>query len=212
MPSSSFSANISDSSHRIELEYGWEFLADPSGRLQFRDLQTATGWRPAKVGLSWHVQFEDLRDYLGAAWYRTEFEAPEFAGTRHVLLKFGAVDYFSEVFINGASVGRHEVGYTPFSCEITSLVHRGTNELVVRVIDPPMDEQQNYSQFPDLMYNEIPHGKQNWYVQNGGIWPGVRLEFCPSSYIDRLDVTPLLAGDFSVDVRFAGLGFMAECW
>ena len=59
---------------------------------------------------------------------------------------------------------------------------------MIRVIDPPMDVAQNRALFPEMMYNEIPHGKQNWYVQNSGIWQGVRLELCPSIYIERLDV------------------------
>ena len=43
---------------------------------------TATDWRSARVGLSWNVQFEDFRDYMGAAWYRVRFELPQFSDTR----------------------------------------------------------------------------------------------------------------------------------
>jgi hypothetical protein len=200
----------SDPGQRIELEYGWEILVDPTGRLQREQAGQQAGWRPARVGLSWNVQFDDLRDYMGAAWYRTSFDLPAFTGTRHVLLKFGAVDYFAEVFVNGLSIGTHEGGYTPFSFEVTHAIHPGTNELVIRVIDPPMDEAQNRALFPDMMYNEIPHGKQNWYVQNSGIWQGVRLEVCPALFIERLDVTPGAAGRFAVDARMAGVGLTAE--
>jgi hypothetical protein len=207
MPSS-FPLTSTSENQRLELEHGWEFLADPSGRLQLHDLQNVDGWRPARVGLSWHVQFEDLRDYLGAAWYRARFDVPIFPGTRHVLLKFGAVDYFCEVYLNGTPIGKHEGGYTPFSFDVAGAIRNGENELQVRVIDPPMDEQLNQSQFPEMMYNEIPHGKQNWYVQNGGIWQGVRLEFCPAIYIDRVDVAPHRNGEFRADVRLAGSGLV----
>jgi hypothetical protein len=207
MPSS-LPLSTASETQRLELEYGWEFIPDPGGALRLDDLPGVTGWRPARVGLSWHVQFADLRDYLGAAWYRIRFAIPIFPGTRHVLLKFGAVDYFCEVYLNHTPIGKHEGGYTPFSFDVASAVRSGENELLVRVIDPPMDEQLNQSQFPDMMYNEIPHGKQNWYVQNGGIWQGVRLEFCPSIYIDRVDVTPRTTGDFSLNVRLAGSGLV----
>jgi glycosyl hydrolase family 2 len=200
----------SDQTPRIELERDWELLVDPSGRLTRDEALNAAGWRAARAGLSWNVQFEDLRDYMGAAWYRTKFELSSFLGTRHVLLKFGAVDYFCEVFVNGYSVGTHEGGYTPFSFEITSASRPGVNELMVRVIDPPTDEVQNRALFPDMMYNEIPHGKQNWYVQNSGIWQGVRVELCPSLYIERLDVTPGVDGQFSIDARLAGVGLIAN--
>jgi hypothetical protein len=200
----------SGSAERLELDRGWEFLPDRSGRLLFQQIASCEGWRQARVGLSWNVQFDDLRDYMGAAWYRTEIDLPTFRGTRHVLLRFGAVDYFCEVFVNGIPIGHHEGGYTPFSFDITGAVHPGMNLLVVRVVDPPMNEAENRELFPEMMYNEIPHGKQNWYVQNSGIWQGVRLEFCPSIYIDRVDVTPEISGNFKVALRLAGVGLTAQ--
>jgi hypothetical protein len=195
---------------RVELEHGWEFLPDPSARLRYADLAGTSGWRPARVGLSWNAQFEDLRDYMGAAWYRIHTEVPLFRDTRHALLKFGAVDYFCEVFVNGVSLGTHEGGYTPFSFDITRALHAGDNEIAIYVVDPPMNEAENQALFPEMMYNEIPHGKQNWYIQNAGIWQGVRLEFCPGIYIDRADVTPNRSGDFEVAVRLAGIGFTLD--
>jgi hypothetical protein len=210
LPTLSLPLQSSGSASRLELEYGWEILFDPSGRLGREEAANSRPWRPARAGLSWNVQFDDMRDYMGAAWYRITFELPTFLDTRHVLLKFGAVDYFCEVFLNGHVVGTHEGGYTPFSFELTSAAHPGPNELMVRVIDPPMDEAQNRALFPEMMYNEIPHGKQNWYVQNSGIWQGVRVELCPSVYIERLDVTPGVDGEFAIDARLAGVGLTAE--
>jgi hypothetical protein len=207
---SSLPLQSADANQRIELEYGWEMLVDRTARMQREEAEQSKEWRSARVGLSWNAQFEDLRDYMGAAWYRVRFELPAFRDTRHVLLKFGAVDYFCEVFLNGLLIGTHEGGYTPFSFEITSAVHPGPNEMVIRVVDPPMDEVQNRALFPDMMYNEIPHGKQNWYVQNSGIWQGVRVELCPSIYIERLDVTPQADGHFEVIARLAGVGLTSN--
>jgi Glycosyl hydrolases family 2, sugar binding domain/Glycosyl hydrolases family 2/Glycosyl hydrolases family 2, TIM barrel domain len=196
----------SESQQRLELEQGWEFLADPTAKLKYADLKDTSGWRAARVGLSWNVQFEDLREYSGAAWYRTWFEPPQSRGMRHVLLKFGAVDYYCEVYVNGMKVGSHEGGYTPFSFDLSDFVNDGDNELAIKVIDPPMDEKQNLELFPEMLYNEIPHGKQNWYIQNSGIWQGVRLEFTPAIYVDRTDITPHTDGEFRIDVKLAGKG------
>ncbi len=196
-------ANIDDAP-RIELIHGWEFLTDPDGKFKITDIARASGWRKARVGIGWNALFEDLREYMGVAWYRTRFESPQFSENRHVLLKFGAVDYFAEVYVNGALAGTHEGGYTPFSVDATSAVKPGMNELAVRVIDPPMDEAQNLLLCPDMMYHEIPHGKQNWYVQNAGIWQGVRAEFCPEIYIESIRVSPNISGDFRADVLLAG--------
>ncbi len=196
----------SDDAPRLELITGWSLLTDPTGILKINDLETAQGWRRARVGVPWNVLYDDLRDYMGLAWYRTRFQVPQFSDARQTIVKFGAVDYFAEVFVNGISIGTHEGGYTPFAMDITHAVKPWINDLAVRVIDPPMDEQLNQALCPEMMYNEIPHGKQNWYLQNGGIWQGVRVEFCPAIYIQQVHVTPNVSGDFGVDVQFAGQG------
>ncbi len=102
--------------------------------------------------------------------YEREFEIPaEWAGKR-VILHFGAVDYRSEVLVNGASVGRHQGGYDPFSFDITDqLRESGPQSVVVRVTDPTWTEGQ-------------PRGKQTlnpagiMYTPTSGIWQTVWLE------------------------------------
>lgn len=186
------------------LESGWQLLADQEGKLKISDINSAQGWRDVRVGLSWNAQFADMRDYMGVAWYRTTFDAPQLQDGRHALLKFGAVDYFCEVFVNGKQVGEHEGGYTPFTFDVTDALKPGANELVVRVVDPPMDERENRARFPQMMYNEIPHGKQNWYVQTGGIWQAVTLEIKPKIYIEQIHVTTHPNGDFNLNIELAG--------
>lgn len=190
------------SAQSIKLDQNWQLFADRAGTAKLESLPTLdqSAWRPVRVGLSWNAQFADLRDYMGVAWYRTRFEAPPQLDRHLLLLNFGAVDYFCEVFVNGKSAGTHEGGYTPFSFDVTSLVRAGANELVVRVLDPPMDGKENQARFPDMLYNEIPHGKQNWYVQTGGIWQDVRLELKPELYIKDIKVRARIDGQLYVVV------------
>jgi hypothetical protein len=192
---------VSTRAQSVKLEQGWQFLADRAGTLKLDEATRAGGWRAAQVGLSWNAQFADLRDYMGVAWYRTSFDVPELKDGRRALVRFGAVDYFSEVYVNGKPVGTHEGGYTPFEFDVTEAVRAGKNELVVRVIDPPMDEKENRARFPGMLYNEIPHGKQNWYVQTGGIWQPVTLEFKPQLYIKGVKVSTMIDGSVSVSVQ-----------
>jgi hypothetical protein len=195
-------------SAQTAIDRNWQFLADQTGTLNVTNLSNAQGWRNVRAGLSWNAQFEDLRDYMGVAWYRTSLDLPRLDKGKRAILRFGAVDYFSEVFVNGRSVGTHEGGYTPFSFDITDAVKAGANELVVRVVDPPMDEKENRARFPEMLYNEIPHGKQNWYVQTGGIWQPVTLDIKPSLYIERVHVTPRINGEVDVEVLLeTGKGF-----
>ncbi len=194
------------SAQNTQLSQGWRFLTDPQARYSPSELPAAerADWRPVLVDRSWNAQFDDLRDYMGVAWYRVSFDVPRFETPRHALLRFGAVDYLSEVWVNGKPVCKHEGGYTPFACDASSAVHPGANELIVRVIDPPRDEKPGTPRFPDMRYNAIPHGKQNWYVQTGGIWQPVVLEFRPSTYIEQVHVTPQIDGKVRIEAFLAG--------
>src|SRR6202000_2364670 len=87
-----------------------------------------------------------------------------------VVLHFGAVDYESEVFVNGKSLGKHTGGYDPFSYDITAaLKNGGEQDRAVRVYDPT--DNGGY-----------PRGKQTlrpggiMYTSVTGIWQTVWLE------------------------------------
>jgi len=195
-----FSANA----QTRKLDRGWQLLTDKDGTLKLSDLDAQRNWRSTRVGVSWNAQFADLRDYMGAAWYRTTFNEPQLKDGRRALINFGAVDYYSEVYVNGKRIGAHEGGYTPFEFDVTDALKVGANQLVVRVIDPPMDEREGKARFPEMLYNEIPHGKQNWYVQTGGIWQDVTLDLHPSLYVKHVHIMPNINGEVSVEVQLAG--------
>ncbi|MDQ2862779.1 MAG: glycoside hydrolase family 2, partial [Bacteroidota bacterium] len=63
-------------------------------------------------------------------WYKRHFIIPNDWKGENILLHFGAVDFESEVFINGKSLGIHKGGYDPFSFDITSAIkHSGPQEI-----------------------------------------------------------------------------------
>ena len=58
------------------------------------------------------------------------------AGGRY-LLRFWAVDYLAEVWLNGTRVGEHEGGESPFVLDVTDAIRAGGNNLLaVRVLNP----------------------------------------------------------------------------
>ena len=61
---------------------------------------------------------------------------------------------------------------------------------------PPLEQRLNY--------NEIPHGKQNWYVQTSGLWQPVTLETVPLRYVAWVHVTPHNSGDVTVEAKLGG--------
>jgi hypothetical protein len=112
------------------------------------------------------------------------------------LLRFAAVDYLADVYVNGQKVGRHEGGYLPFEFDITSLLHAGENQIAVRVADPGAK--------PDVVegtnYAEIPHGKQSWYVQTSGLWQNVEIQIRPRVHLGAVHVLAAANGDFKITV------------
>ena len=116
-------------------------------------------------------------------WYRRSIEKSEGKSGDRTLLNFGAVDWQATVFVNGQELRSHQGGYESFSLDITEALKPGSNDLVVKVVDPT-DQGPN------------PHGKQTlnpggiMYTPSSGIWQTVWLETVPQTSIESLVLTP----------------------
>jgi len=80
----------------------------------------------------WNSQDDKLFWYEGTVWYRTTFDYAAAAGTRQ-FLHFGGANYQADVYLNGAKLGRHVGGFTPFEFEVTDKLRPAGNSLVVKV-------------------------------------------------------------------------------
>lgn len=117
-------------------------------------------------------------------WYKRDFKVPKDWNGERVLLHFGAVDFESEVYINGQSVGVHKGGYDPFSYDITDkLTRKGTQQVAVRVYDPT-----DKGGYPRGKQSLQPHGIM--YTPTTGIWQTVWLEPVSQNYITGFKVIP----------------------
>lgn len=129
----------------------------------------------------------DNRHYL---FYRRTFTVPTDWSGRRTLLHFGAVDWQSTVWVNGAQVGGHTGGYDAFTFDVTPHLNGGTNEIVVKVWDPT-DSRQNGSLPPIGKQTRTPGGI--FYTPSSGIWQTVWLEPVPTASISTVDVYPNLS-------------------
>ncbi len=179
----------------LSLNGDWHFMADPEGSLKVGGLSSVPNVRPTRIPSSWQTQFHDLRDYAGAAWYWRTVNVQPPAPNQVALLHFGAVDYLAEVYVNGQKVGRHEGGYLPFEIDVTSLLKAGDNEIAVRVADAAPKTVVD-----GIKYEEIPHGKQNWYVQTSGLWQDVSLDFRPRFRLGAAHISAGADGRFTIAV------------
>ncbi|MCR2812439.1 glycoside hydrolase family 2 [Microbacterium sp. zg.Y1090] len=122
-------------------------------------------------------------------WYRRTFTLPRAVhADERVLLHFGAVDQSCRVAVDGVEVGGHTGGYLPFTLDVTGALGDGAaHEVTVSVRD-----------VTDAAW--LARGKQSsrrggiWYTPQSGIWQTVWLEIVPRRAVDRLVLTPDLAG------------------
>jgi beta-galactosidase/beta-glucuronidase len=139
-------------------------------------------------------------DFIPAVWYRRTVTLPASWAGQRVLLHFGAVDYETEVWVNGRSVATHRGGYASFSLEITTALCPGENVITVYAED-------------DVRSGLQPAGKQSGqyashgchYTRTTGIWQTVWLEAVPPTYLGRPQITPDLEnGAVLLDVPLHG--------
>jgi beta-glucuronidase len=105
----------------LDLSGIWEFQIDAKnegeGQQWFNALPAA---RPIAVPCSWNDLFDDARDYLGLAWYRTEVFVPAAWRSERVFLRVGSANYAAKVWVNGNLVAEHLGGHLPFVAEISN--------------------------------------------------------------------------------------------
>ena len=141
-------------------------------------------------------------DFINAMWYHRTLEVPKSWEGRRVLLHFGAVDFESELYIDGNLAGRHYGGTCSFSLDITRhIAFGGSNNLVLHVQD-------------DTRACTQPLGKQclNYksyacsYTRTTGIWQTVWIESVACNGLFDCQITPDLDNTrFIFQPRFRGL-------
>lgn len=151
------------------------------------------------------VRIPDYRGPVGwwAGYYRKALDIPA-AVRRHqsIVLRFGAVDYKCQVYLNGRLLGTHEGYFAPFEFDATPYLRPdGENILVVRVENesimmgleswrgPDVDGDKIYAAVgpgwdePIIGWHECPPG--------AGIWQKVYLEGRPKLSVGDIFVRPL---------------------
>lgn len=171
--------------HWANLNGAWGFRFDPKdeGLGQGWEKPGAAGFdRTIMVPFPWQSELSGIhqvKDSPRIGWYRRKLRIPaDFPSGDRVWLRFEAVDWRADVWLNGRKVAEHEGGYTPFSADVTDALDRSAeNTLVVRAFDPTDPE--------------LPTGKQvGWYTPTSGVWQTVWLESRPKAHIAGFRITP----------------------
>lgn len=117
-------------------------------------------------------------DFIPAVWYRraVSLTPEQLKGT--VMLRFGAADYLTTVWVNGREAGTHKGGYVSFAFDITELLTPGENTIAVCARDDVRSGKQPKGKQADKFYSSGCD-----YTRTTGIWQTVWLEFLPKTHI-----------------------------
>ena len=192
----------------------WQFQLDPAEEGE------AKGWfnalpapRPIPVPCSWNDLFDDARDYLGLAWYRTELFVPAAWKAERVFLRVGSANYAAKVWVNGTLVAQHLGGHLPFVADVTRQISWDRPNVIAIAVEnkqlidrvPPGPGEGGggvagvLGGFPLTTYDFFPYA---------GLHRAVTLYTVPSTaHIDDLTVTTSLDGkDGVVKLAVAAAG------
>ncbi len=168
----------------LNLNGAWSFRFDPDNRgfaeAWQNDEQSAYDLTIA-VPFSWASPLSGIGDNRkGVGWYRRTLSWNASSAGSRLFLRFGAVDYTCDVWINGRHVGSHQGGYGTFEFEVTDVWRNDSdNAIVVRAEDN------------DHAYQT--RGKQG-YGEIRGIWQPVWLEARPDAYIGNAKFVTSISG------------------
>lgn len=196
-----------DRSHSwLSLNGTWDFARDPDGSAA-QDAIAADDRRWGErivVPFAWETEAAGPQaHWLRSAWYRREIAAPREWSGKRIVLHFGAVHHVATVWVNGALVGEHEGGYTPFQFDITDALDAELSGTVTVHVQAPIDKR------------EIVHGKQRSiprdvydicaFTPSSGIWQPVWLEARPATHLAGIALRPSDGLDaIEATVRVAG--------
>jgi beta-glucuronidase len=138
---------------------------------------------------AWIGHSPEMRYYNGLVWYQRTFDITMPRKGR-TFIRFGAVDYRADVYVNGKEVGTHIGGFTPFAFEITDVLRSGSNQITVGV-----DSERN-----DL---DVPPPVTDW-ENYGGITRSVRMITVPETFIDNAWARLSKDGRIVASVRLDG--------
>ena len=164
------------SSGIVPLLDGWQFRMDSSGAMPPPEAADDRGWQLLSIPHTWQ-RLGESPDYVGTAWYRRYFVAPEEWAAMFVRAEFEAVYHTAHVFLNGTPVGDHiGKGYTAFTCDLSPHMRHGqVNQLAVRVDN-------------SFAENMLPRMKSFDWANDGGITRPVQLLVSSPVFIQQIAI------------------------
>ncbi|PLW77788.1 glycoside hydrolase family 2 protein [Cohaesibacter celericrescens] len=123
---------------------------------------------------NWQMLKEKWYFFEGSAWYTRPLAVDKVSADERKFLRIGAAQYDCKVFLNGAFLGNHYGGSTPFFVELTDKLQEGENWLMLCV---------NNTRTTD----RVPMRNTDWF-NYGGVYREVALYTTPKTILRDLFV------------------------
>ncbi|MGC9341912.1 MAG: glycoside hydrolase family 2 protein, partial [Bacteroidales bacterium] len=158
-------------------------------------------------------------------WYRKTFTVPQDWQGKNLRLRFKAVDYKADVYLNGRHLGQHEGQFTPFAFDIGEAVNFGKENMLVVMIHPvpePVREvisrEGHEWEVMNVMREAYPYWKSmtssgwDWGADlvSMGIWQDVRLIASNDVYLSNLTVLPEISAPYDQATLNINLNVLAD--
>ncbi|HEY9249344.1 MAG TPA: glycoside hydrolase family 2 TIM barrel-domain containing protein [Rariglobus sp.] len=174
---------------RALLDGQWNFALDPvdAGVEQawFKPGLSTEKWDKVTVPHCYSVD-PRYHYYTGTTWYLKSFPATVPPRDVRTFIRFDAVFYQAQVWLNGKPLGAHEGGYTPFEFDVTGLIST-ENLLAVRV-----NNAWSTATIPGaktkVAYQSLNYGQLYPWMNFGGITRPVNLITRPEIHLDKVKI------------------------
>lgn len=137
-----------------------------------------------------------MREYEGYQWmYSRKFPSPGLKGGERAVLKFGGIDTFADIFLNGEKIGEAGNMLIPHSFDITERLSKGgDNSLDVIIRSAVMESNGRKlgaisSAYDSEGVRKAPH-MYGWDIMprllSAGLWKGAGVEILKPARIDDI--------------------------
>ncbi len=140
---------------------------DKNDRVEYSFTPGKTLWVPG----SWNSQRPEFYYYESNIWYRKYFDKHDLSADKRYFVYVGAANYITKITFNGKHVGKHEGGFTPFCYEVTDLMRKEGNFVIIGV---------NAGRRADY----IPSDVTDWF-NHGGITRDVFIVEVPKTFVSN---------------------------
>ena len=168
----------------VSLDGTWHFqIPAPEGF--WKEVAEPKGWKTMPVPGDVFREGHPIKENIRMAYMRKVTIPTDFAGQK-IRLRFEGAHEFTKVWVNGKFITEHQGGWTPWECDITSVVTPGQDAWIALEIT-------------DLSKDIAFNGKRLRAI--GGLVRSVSLQARPKSFFEF----PIVSSPFSEDRKTATL-------